>query len=447
MTLDFGYTSTIQGVILSSFFFGYLTTQVLGGVLADKYGGKWVLGTAAALWSLFTFLTPISAKVGLEYLILCRVLLGVSEGASFPSLNSVIAAWFPTEEISKAVSAILSSSYLGVVIAWPISTWLGSGPFGWPSIFWTFGLIGLVWSILWQIYAKSSPNEYLGISQEELDFILKSKQKNRSNENLNYHRIESNEIVVDSAINESNNVNLSGSLTNLVSEEDNEIGSETDALLPNNLALSNPKEIPWKFILSRHEVWAILIAQFCNTFGNSILFNWLPIYFLDHFKLNPKDFGYYSMIPYATQGTFGIIVGVICDYLINKLNFSVRTVRRSAQIIGAVGTSIFLLSAAYLAQTPMQGIILISIGTALNSFFLCGVHISQLDIAPRYAGAIYGLGNTCAGTLAVLGVAFTGWVLDVTNRNWNIIWILITAFYTVGTIFFVNWVGHKVIID
>ncbi|CAG8819549.1 20612_t:CDS:1, partial [Racocetra persica] len=43
MTLDFGYTSTTQGFILSSFFFGYLTTQILGGVLADKYGGKWVL--------------------------------------------------------------------------------------------------------------------------------------------------------------------------------------------------------------------------------------------------------------------------------------------------------------------------------------------------------------------------------------------------------------------
>ncbi|CAG8788487.1 35827_t:CDS:2 [Gigaspora margarita] len=294
MTLDFGYTSTIQGGILSSFFFGYLTTQVLSGALADKYGGKLVLGTAAALWSLFTLLTPISAKVGLGYLILCRVLLGISEGACFPSINSVVAAWFPTEEISKAASAILSSAYLGIVIAWPISTWLGSGPFGWPSIFWTFGLVGLVWSILWQIYAKSNPNEYLGISQEELDLILKNKQKNKPNENLSYHRIESSELVVDSAINENNNVNPNASLTNLVSEEGNELGFETDSLLQKNLTLSNPKEIPWKLILSRHEVWAILIGQFCNAFGNFILLNWLPIYFLDHFKLNLKDFGYYS---------------------------------------------------------------------------------------------------------------------------------------------------------
>ncbi|CAG8744013.1 7282_t:CDS:2, partial [Dentiscutata heterogama] len=152
-----------------------------------------------------------------------------------------------------------------------------------------------------------------------------------------------------------------------------------------------------------------------------------------------KNFGYYSVLPYATQGTTGIIAGVIGDYAINKLNIHVRTIRRSAQIIGAVGTSTFLLCTAYLAQTPMQGIILLSIGTALNSFFICGVHMSQLDIAPRYAGAIYGLGNTFAGIPAVLGVAFTGWILDITNRNWNIVWILVTIFYSIGSIFFVSW--------
>ncbi|CAG8478681.1 16328_t:CDS:2, partial [Cetraspora pellucida] len=98
-------------------------------------------------------------------------------------------------------------------------------------------------------------------------------------------------------------------------------------------------------------------------------------------------------------------------------------------------------------KTPMQGIVLISIGTALNSFFTCSVHVSQLDIAPKYAGAIYGLGHTSAGIAAVLGVAFTGWILDILNRNWNIVWILVTTFYSIGSIFFVSWVGHKVIID
>ncbi|CAG8828227.1 11362_t:CDS:2, partial [Racocetra persica] len=214
----------------------------------------------ATLWTLFTFLTPISAKIGLGYLLLCRILLGVGEGACFPTVNSLISAWFPIEENNKAISTIV---------------------------------FGLVWSILWQIYGKSSPNEYSGISQEELDLILKGKQKN---ENLSYHG--------ESTTNENDTANSDAPLNNFVNEEDNEFGSEVDALLPKK-SMPNSKKIPWKLILSRLEVWAIIITQFCNSF----------------------------VLPYATQGTVGIIAGVICDYSINKLNIHVRTVRRAAQII------------------------------------------------------------------------------------------------------------------
>lgn len=452
MSIDFHFSSTIQGVILSSFFLGYITTQTLGGALADKYGGKWVLASSAALWTLFTFLTPFSAQIGLGYLLLCRILLGIGEGACFPTVNSLIASWFPMEEGSKAVSAIVSSAYIGIVVALPISTWLGSSSLGWPGIFWVFGIAGFVWSILWQIYGKSSPNEYSGISQEELDLITKSKPKNRLRKNLSYHKIESGEVFIESSTNENENdytADIPLTPSNVI-EENNEFEAEVDVLLPdnsNNLIPSNPKEVPWKFLFSRREVWAILIGQFCNSFGGFIILNWLPIYFLDRFKLDIETFGYYSVLPYGTQGATGIITGFISDYAINKLNIRVKTVRRSAQIIGAVGISTFLLCTAYLAQTPLQGIILLSIGTALNSFFICGVQVSQLDIAPKYAGTIYGLGNTFAGIPAILGVAFTGWILDITDRNWNVVWILVTIFYSIGSIFFVSWVGDKVIIE
>jgi len=38
-----------QGVVLSTFFVGYALTQVLGGQLADKYGGKAVLGAGGRI--------------------------------------------------------------------------------------------------------------------------------------------------------------------------------------------------------------------------------------------------------------------------------------------------------------------------------------------------------------------------------------------------------------
>jgi len=49
MAKEFGWSPTTQGLVLSSFFVGYLTTQILGGVLSDKFGGKWVLGVGEYL--------------------------------------------------------------------------------------------------------------------------------------------------------------------------------------------------------------------------------------------------------------------------------------------------------------------------------------------------------------------------------------------------------------
>ena len=73
-----------QGAVLSSFFYGYLMTQILGGYLSFKFGGKNVLAVAAILWSLFTSLTPVASDMGLAALIACRIALGLGEGLGFP---------------------------------------------------------------------------------------------------------------------------------------------------------------------------------------------------------------------------------------------------------------------------------------------------------------------------------------------------------------------------
>ena len=68
MAQEFGWDQTTRGIVLSSFFYGYLATQVLGGWLADRYGGKIVLGCGVLLWSLFTFSTPPAAAMSLTVL-------------------------------------------------------------------------------------------------------------------------------------------------------------------------------------------------------------------------------------------------------------------------------------------------------------------------------------------------------------------------------------------
>lgn len=53
---------------------------MLGGFLAERYGGKWVLGIALLSTALFTFMTPFTIRTGgVTWLFILRVLEGISE--------------------------------------------------------------------------------------------------------------------------------------------------------------------------------------------------------------------------------------------------------------------------------------------------------------------------------------------------------------------------------
>jgi hypothetical protein len=44
-------------------------------------------------------------------------------------------------------------------------------------------------------------------------------------------------------------------------------------------------------------------------------------------------------------------------------------------------------------------------------------------------------------------VVLTGWILDVTGHQWGIVWILASAFYLIGSGFFVAWAGDEIIVE
>lgn len=68
---------------------GYLLTQVAGGVWADKFGGKPILGFGVVWWSVATACTPIAAQMGLVPLLIVRACMGIGEGARLHT-------WCPT---------------------------------------------------------------------------------------------------------------------------------------------------------------------------------------------------------------------------------------------------------------------------------------------------------------------------------------------------------------
>ena len=86
----FCWTASRQGWLKSSFFWGYVLLQIHGGTLAEKFGTRKVLGIALFLTSILTLLTPLIALLNVYVLIAIRVLMGVAEAVTFPSLPPLI---------------------------------------------------------------------------------------------------------------------------------------------------------------------------------------------------------------------------------------------------------------------------------------------------------------------------------------------------------------------
>ncbi len=154
MQAQFGWTETVKGFVLSSFFIGYLLMQVPSGWLATRYGGKVVLGVAVAAWSLFTALTPPAAMMSFGALVATRIALGLGEAAVFPSSIDMVGRWVPVAGRSRAVSIFTSGLSLGTVVALPATGWLVR-EYGWPTPFYVFSAVGLLWSLVWLSVVKN----------------------------------------------------------------------------------------------------------------------------------------------------------------------------------------------------------------------------------------------------------------------------------------------------
>jgi len=70
----------MQGIVLASFFYGYVTTQIPGGTMAQKFGGKRLLLFGIFWTAVLTILTPIFTRLGgFPAIVATRILEGIGE--------------------------------------------------------------------------------------------------------------------------------------------------------------------------------------------------------------------------------------------------------------------------------------------------------------------------------------------------------------------------------
>jgi MFS family permease len=78
----FVWEKEVQGHILGAFFYGYMFSQIPGGLLAERFGAKWIIAGFLGLSTVATLLTPIASQVSFIFLIFLRVLCGIGSVSS-----------------------------------------------------------------------------------------------------------------------------------------------------------------------------------------------------------------------------------------------------------------------------------------------------------------------------------------------------------------------------
>ena len=112
----FRWSQTQKGLVLASFFVGYLLFMFVAGLLANRFGGKRVVGYSVLAWSIFTLLTPAAATLSIAVLVAGRIGMGVGEAGMFPATYELFGRWVPPTERARAVAFMTSGVPVGTLI-------------------------------------------------------------------------------------------------------------------------------------------------------------------------------------------------------------------------------------------------------------------------------------------------------------------------------------------
>ncbi len=373
---EFHFDAAAQGIVLSAFFWGYLWPQLLGGWMADRFGGHRVLAFGVAVWSLATLLTPPAAAFSLAALLAARVALGLGEGVNFPAIHSLTARWTLPTERARVIALNFSGMYVGTVLA------LTAAPtiilhLGWPAVFYISGGAGAIWVGAWLARAAASPEGSRRVTPAELT------------------------LIVD-----------------------------------NRAADARASWVPWARMIREPAVWAIVIAHFCSNFGFNILLLWLPTYLKHTFGLTLERVGFYSLIPWIATFVAINLSGWTSDWMLAR-GFSCTFVRKLMQGL-AFSIGALPLIVIPTVHSPGAAVALVTLSASANGLSQSAYGVNHLDIGPSYAGILMGLSNTIATIPGIAGVAAAGLIVQLT-RSFAGVFYMIAAVYALGLVGYLTW--------
>ncbi|XP_025090960.1 sialin-like [Pomacea canaliculata] len=378
---EFDWDQNSQSLILGAFYYGYILTQVPGGWLAEKMGGKLLFGAGILCTSILTLFTPLAARAGVPYLVAVRVLEGVGEGVTYPTMHAMWGDWSPVYERSMLATFSSSGAQLGTVFVMPISGLLCEHGFagGWPSVFYVFGAFGCVWFLFWLLLVYDTPARHPRITMEERKYIESS------------------------------------------------IGGKRKKI-----------PTPWKRIVTSPEVWGIMTAHFANNWGLYGMLTCLPIYLKTVLHFNIQENGLLSSLPHLVMLVTQIFISYVADCIRSRRYLSTVVSRKLMNTLGQVLPACLMLAAGFSGCDAAIAVALLTLSLGFSGFAMAGFNVNHLDIAPRFAGTLLGITNMVGTIPGFVGPTVLG---VLTNENqtfvqWRVFFYLTAALYLAGAALF-----------
>ena len=142
---ELGLTAAQSGGFMSAFFFGYLLTQLPGGIVADRLGTRKVLLVSLALMGVFT--AGIAWTPDFWTGMVLRFLAGLGSGAVLAASVKGVYDYFGPARRATAMGFFMASAPLGLLAANLLSPAIAAD-YGWRISFLVAGILTLVVGII-----------------------------------------------------------------------------------------------------------------------------------------------------------------------------------------------------------------------------------------------------------------------------------------------------------
>lgn len=280
MAREYNWPGSVSGLIQSSFFWGYMLSQIPGGYLCARFGGRRVLPYAVSLWTLAIGMIPFVGGT-VSGLCLARASVGLAEAVTPSAITDMVARTVPKEERSRTMSFIFAGLSGGSIVGLFLAPFLIER-FDWESVFLAFAIGSAFWIFGFERLMTTFRAKEPSISQKLMTKTSQGKQKQ--------------------------------------------------------------DQIPIRGILRSTPVRALAFTHFCGNYFHYTMLSWLPSYFTQTLNLDLNHAALVSLFPPILSITFAGIAGSSADKLISfgwsptrvrKLSQSIAFLGPASCLLGA----------------------------------------------------------------------------------------------------------------